>query len=76
MRAGAKGLLAPLSGWETHVSVGTSHLAGFVRAIIRGCKARFAPMGDKDECLLRALGRQDLRFSRCINDVRSWRAFP
>ena len=76
--AGSKGLLAPLTGQESHLTVGTGHWTAWVRAIKASCRTPFADMTDgKGNCLLAdRFRKKDKRMATCIDVGWSWRAFP
>ncbi len=44
--AGSKGLLAPLTGQESHLTVGTGHWTSWVRALKASCRTPLADMTD------------------------------
>ena len=76
--AGSEGLLAPLTGQESHLTVGTGHWTAWVRAIKASCRTPFADMTDGKGNFLLAdrFRKKDKRMATCIDVGWSWRTFP
>ncbi len=73
----AKGLLATLTGKETHLSVGTGHFAAWVRAVKFGCRTPYKSMADERGFLLPDRFKQkDHRMKKLLEKGWDWREFP
>ena len=73
----AKGLLADLTGEESHVSVGTGHFTGWCRAINAGCRTPFKHLQDTDGRLSQErFARKDIRLGVLLKEGWVWFELP
>ena len=73
----AKGLLANLSGDESHVSVGTGHFTGWCRAINAGCRTPFKHLQDQDGHLsVELMSRRCKRMGKLLKEGWEWFELP
>ena len=73
----SKGLLAPLTGRETCMSVGTGHWTAWCRAILAGCKTPIKHVADKDGFLVsERFRKRDSRMAKVLTVGWTWRFFP
>ena len=73
----SKGLLAELTGDESHISVGTSHFNGWTRAINAGCRTPFKHLQDQDGRLsVERMGRRCKRMLQLLTEGWEWWELP
>ena len=73
----AKGLLADLTGEESHISVGTGHFTGWCRAIKAGCRTPFKHLQDDRGCLSEErFARKCKRMATLLEDGWEWFELP
>ena len=71
------GLLAPLTGKEVAMSVGTGHFTAWCRCINASCKTPYIKMADQHGRLLPdRFRKKDKRIGKCIDVGFDWRFFP
>ena len=72
----SRGMLAPLTGKESVLSVGTGHTTAFFRAVKFGCKTPIKEMADENGKLnAEQLKRKDARLRKYLECGYTWRVF-
>lgn len=73
----SKGLLAPLKGTESKLSVGTGHFTAGARAIKAGCKTCIPSLKDSNGQLSAdRFRKKDHRWSNILDKGWSWKVWP
>ena len=75
--AASNGMLAPLCGRESVMSVGTGHYTAWCRAVKHGCRTPIKSLGNIDGILLAdRFRKKDGRMGKCLDSGYVWRKFP